>query len=87
MALIDKIIGETWVRARPRGVLFSVHSDIWFLGAVSYIKRNEWCGCIVWTILPGLVGAIVLNLRHTAVAMKQFQPPCTHRSPHKLSGS
>lgn len=43
--LIDKIISETWLRARLREALFSVHSDIWFLGAVSYIKVNKWCGC------------------------------------------
>jgi len=51
MALINKIINETWVRARRLGVLFSVHSDICFLGAGSYIKGGEWCGCIVWAML------------------------------------
>lgn len=47
MALIVKIISETWARARPLGVLLNVHSDIWLLGAGRYIKESEQCGCIV----------------------------------------
>lgn len=41
MALIDKIMSETWARARLHGGLFSVHSDIWSGGAANYIKEKE----------------------------------------------
>lgn len=41
-----------------------------------------YCLGVCWTKLPGLVGAIVLTLRCTAVAVEQFEHPCTYNVHH-----
>lgn len=46
MALIDKIISESWVRARLHGVLVCVLSDIWILGEVGDIKESKNVGVL-----------------------------------------
>lgn len=46
MALIDKIMSETWARARLHGGLFSVHSDIWSGGQPATSKRMNDVGVL-----------------------------------------